>query len=659
MIVNGAALNSGTINGESVRSFGMSGVGIEIEKEVILQNAFTDFGITVSKSTTALATTVGIPVSKVVRNIAVPDYLTRNGFKPRITINGYIIPDNQICGIATIVRREGDVATLELELQPPAGAIDLFAYEGKTIVYDIIRSSSVSRLFTGKVNFPIVDLINKRIKLSCTDTRAEQIEAQLGTFKNSIGTYSPPKQGETALTIFQEVEERLTTVPYSLDFNAYGNYTYTPWAAKASADFVLGNSQVYYSEPKVTFASRHKLINTVEINLSYRYPRLHKKVAQYSWTYPYPICTFLIEEHSSCTKAMIEAAVQGTGWQLLNTITYDPPFSSGSYYCYVSYLGRNQYMQWSTTQSEGTSTAVTTKNAAGESVAVLDSIGQPTYKQSITKLTDNSKLLCNGAYFKLQKKFAQTIIESYTLSVTAPQSVNQYGEVKEEFSVSVDTDYDTSLWENDQRTSSGTASAYTDQESNSVDFQTRSVAAIQKARVKILSAHRDTFISFRTPGWEAIDLSHTVELTTTPVQGKGKVQQITHTIDHEEGEFSTYIELAISRISGSASDSAIIPPTRIVDSPTTTTLNITLNSHYGEDPDSAIGLKWTGMIGNKTSATQTVGIGSVTPVKITNYTPQFRIDAPAIEASFREDRLLTASQTYNVAIPNDSLTVVI
>lgn len=122
-----------------------------------------------------------------VRDSTVPDHLTRFGWDLTLVIGGYTIPANQIHGNIEITRTENDAALMRITLIPPIGIQDVESYHGKTVILDALTDDGVTRIYTGTVDIPEIDLIEEKITLLCTDRRTEQINAQLGSVVQGIG----------------------------------------------------------------------------------------------------------------------------------------------------------------------------------------------------------------------------------------------------------------------------------------------------------------------------------------------------------------------------------------------------------------------------------------------------------------------------------------
>ena len=147
-----------------------------------------------------------------------------------------------------------------------------------------------------------------------------------------------------------------------------------------------------------------------------------------------------------------------------------------------------------------------------------------------------------------------------------------------------------------------------------------------------------------------LELHHTVQATADKISCKGKVRYVTHTLDVGTGEAVTNLQIALSRATGSGSGAAIVPPTRPSDNPSLPSQLITLGNQYGLDPSTAAAQNYNGMIGNAYTGPYGTGVR-------TSFSESFVVDAPAISSALRDQRVLTTSQSYNVSIRNDSLTV--
>lgn len=592
-----------------------------------------------------------IDIEQRVQSPAEFEGVVRRGWEAYVYLDGVEI--GCLHSIIRVTRSESGAALMEMTEIPQLGVQDIDSLAGKPITCDVQTADGMFRIFTGKVDVPSVDLIEKKITLSCTDNREELINSQLGAVVSTIGYWSPVIFS-TPKDVYEQLEQRLTTVPVAVDFDPYGNYTITSKRAKATADFVLTGASptgVRYREPQVEYTSRAKLTNRITINFQYRFARLHHMEKHFSWTSPLASnwCLFLQGGYTLASRAMIEQAVLSAGWPVRGEINYTPVPQSG-WYC--------GGIAWSTVSLKGTS--LPKLDSSGN--PITDANGNQVMETRITGGVDYGPTFANGAQWDATTRWAQTVIEEYTLVVQAPQSIAQYGPVDAANQYSSEDTTDTSSWEKYE--------AYNNpynQEVNSYFIDTATsrsalngaiVTAVNIAKTTILNLHRDTRVIVNRFLWPQIDLKHTVEIDASITNGgaleaRGKVFSIVHTLDCGSGEGITNVTLALSRAQGSAVDSGISIPVIAPDSVDYGSPTIVLGNHYGEDPTNHP--EWTGRIGNKFVPSNNPLLFNLSTR--TNYPEQFIVDTSSVPDALRMDKTKTGSGTYTVAIPNDLLEI--
>jgi hypothetical protein len=544
--------------------------------------------------------------------------------------------------MVNIVRTEAGAALMDVTIIPPRGVQDVESYAGKTVTVDLETPEGIIRVYTGLVDIPDVDIIGRKITLHCTDRRSELINAQLGSVVSSIGSYSTVIFG-TPKDTFEELNNRLTTVPKTVDFDAYGNYYVVDLRAKTVADFTLLDNKVYYRDPRVEYTSRGRITNKITIAFQYRFSRLWHIERFWSWTSPINqnICLALQQGYTFAQKSMVKAAVEGVSWPLRGDIAFVAIQPSGWYCGGIGF----------TTYSFNAGGGLTVAQVDANGDPVLDSSGNPVMTTT-GSFTDVGSLLCNGASWRGTKRWAQTITEGYTLVVQAPQSQTQYGTVESFNSYSNEDDTDSSSWENDYKAYNNPynkieTTYYVDNDLRRNVANSAIGTALSIAKTTILNSHRDTRVTIFRSLWPQIDLKHTVEINTGVLRAKGKVYSITHSLNVGTGEAVTTVVLALSRSQGSQADSSLSIPGKPTDVTMPDTSSIVLGNHYGQDPSTEAAKLWNGRIGNALNG------GSQT-----NYPEQFIVDTPTIADQFRNERSLSGSGTYSVSIPSDLLEVV-
>lgn len=662
MAINLGTLNSHAINNAApIRIFG-SGQLIAVEQIVNLQGAGELISIEQSmnlrlsssvaeslmsfeQTSQSKYTGLLIDFEQNVKNAAVTSLVDRAGWELHVTIDGLKIPQNQIHGMGNTTRTENTAALADVTFLMQTGTFDYNSYVGKTITIDLETASGIRRIYTGVVDIPEVDIVNEKFTLRCTDKRTEQINEQFTTKKNTIGVYSSRIFSEPK-DVAEEVEQRLTTTATALDFDAYGNATLTPWAAKSTADFTLADADVYRNRPQVQFASRGRITNKVNIGMQYRYQRFYHIERAFFWTSPIDdsICNLLQFGYSLTPKSMVLSAIEAAGWPVKGDVTFTPLPSAGWYRCGGATLG------FATSQIQGTNTPVTDVNGQ----PVKDSQGNTVYSTDIGSVTDYRGIYCVGANWTASTQWSQYITEDYTLSVQAPQSQTQYGTIENDLNYAVDDEIKEEVWE-DYRyfktTQPGTSNYYDDQDYSRAEFGSGVDVAIQQAQTQILAAHRDTRVLVTVFPRGDIDLSHTVLIDTDELVAKGKVYSVKHSFNVLTTEATTTITLVLSKAQGSQSTSAFTVPAKPTDNVTFNTGGMLLGNHFGEDPTTAAAANWNGMVGNR-------WISVTGNTYRTTFQEQFIVDVPAVSNANRDAKTLTGSATYNISIPDDTLTII-
>lgn len=565
-------------------------------------------------------------------------HLGRTGWDLVLSLDGAIVDNSKIHGQIQIVRSENSASSMVCTMLPDSGPINLQYYPGKRITLDAIVPGGLYRVFTGIVDLPDLDIINKKITLRCSDRRTEQINSQLRGAIGTIGYYSDIVF-QSARDTAEELDNRLSTTPYSVDFDAFGNYTLTSWYAKNTPDYTLDNSSVFYRQPKVELASRTRIINKVNVNFQYRYQRLHHVKRHFTWESPVAddIMLMLNWGYGLTPRQLVDAAVNGAKWPLQGNITYTPIWPSGWY----------GGIAWSTGHLSGVTSNVLDSNGN----PVYDSGGNPVMQVTNTSFTDYSSILCMGAQWDATKRFSQTITESLNLVVRAPQSEAQYDTIESDLAYSADTDFDTSIWENYESyndTGNGNNNYYIDVDTTRSSYNNGVITALAKAQTSILATHRDTKVTVQTALMPQIDLKHTLKIDTNLLEAKGKVYSIVHNFDIGTGDSSTEIQISLFKSQGSTSTTGLYVPSQGSDSVIYPTNTIVLGNHFGQDPSQPGAENWNGYIGNAMATMYSAR---------TNYAERFIVDTPNIPDSLRQERGRSAGATYIVALPNDLLNI--
>lgn len=675
MALNGGSLNSHAINAsaaavtiigtgsgtlvsleQTVANIG-SGTLVSLEQTVNLLETGSGTMITLNQDVQTTASGTLVIFDQKVRDLSTPSHLTRTGWDLDVYIGGEQINKGTIIRNVDIEFSEGDSSLATIVLRGQAGAQDLDYYDGKEVIINGQAYSNSNnptqtvdgnyRLFTGIVDITEIDLINEFITLRCINERRKLINQNLSATVKTIGTWNETIFGSYRDTA-EELDQRVSTIPYSADFDPYNNFILTSWTPKATADITFAGSGIFTKEPQIQRANAARIVNKITLKMQYRYQRLHHWQRSFSWIGDIEDnpCRILAGGYDLTRRDLIAQAVQNAGWPLRGSIAFEDPPAAGWYSCNGTYAALS-YTQ--TTAEMVARTAFTGPSTPDE--LVKDSEGNQIYDPVTTGVVNYDKVFCESASWKGTTRWAQNVTEEQTVTITAPQSISQYGTIEREQTFGQDDSYDTSVWENytaySDNSPDTSASYYLDQDYNSAAFNTAFQVALQRAKMQILDSHRDTRVIITVPFRPDINLSHTVATTATRVSCKGKVQRYVHLFNNSTTEALTRIEIVLSRASGSTTDQTLAIPARLnTASETYPTGTISLGNHYGEDPSQAGAENWTGFIGNKV----------VQGVK-TNYTQSFIVDVPPVPNNLRSNKTLAGTTSYTIEVPNDSLTV--
>ena len=684
MSLNSFTLNTYPLNGEPISGSSAntgSGVLIYIEQNVVLEgsgvlisleqvvelgHAGSGLLITLEQETYAIGSGVLISLEQVVLNQHQSTFLERNGWYPILTIDNQVIPDNQIHGQIRIGRVENSASQMSFTLIPPKGTQDLYIYEGKKVTLDItMKSGEIRRIYTGYINVPDVDIINKKTYYTCSDLRTEKINSSFGPNLPYIGYYDSNVFG-TANDVLGELNSRLTTTTKEVDLDSYGNIFVSDLFAKPTPDYTFNSSQIYRDagrDPKVTLATRSLLVNREIVSVNYSFPRLYQREILFQWQADWPgdFCGFLINGYSLVQRSTIQSAIQAAGWPYRDlNFTELPP--NGTYNCLFPGQGIGP-IGWSTITVSNIKSD-TVRDASGNTVN--DANGNPLTRSSGGTFTDSRDLLAQGAGWRASTRFAQTVTEKYTFVIEAPQSIARYGYVDQSEAVSIQAPDTSNNWEN-YPSYKAPPPGYIYQSGSDWVYEGNDRSQMnnvyylmtQRAVANIRKAHRSNTVEFNTSINPFLELYHTVQIdgetsTGSQIVAKGKVGEIEHTIDFSTPSANTRVVIYLSKTSGTASNSSFSVPTPPIYQPAPTTTAIRLSSRYLTDP----GPGFNGFVGNGyTTKIYYQGTKRIEEVYRTNIQERFTVTVPPIEDAVRANKELPVNIGYTIALQDDLLEV--
>lgn len=656
MRLNAFPVNTNTVNGTP--SYTLNTL-ITIGKDVQRLSTYSGSVLTVGKDVQAASVSRPlISIGKNIINNALNTFYKRNGWEPIITIGYQAVLADELTGGITVAMNEGSNTTASFTVILSPDVYNLYEYQGQPVTISVRQAGVVYLLFTGLVDVPVINIFEEKLTLNCVSDRRVLLDA-MGAVEPYIGYYSDNVLG-TNINIVDRITQRMTTIPYSLDFDGGNNYSITSWTAKSTPDFSYGSSSVYRRNPQLTMDSAGQLINTVNLTLDYGYVRHHQAQCTYTWRHPYcpsditagtgNVCPFLFDRPTVPSRQMILSAAQSSGWLVDESAMYfGSHFKSGFYYCSGAWLA------WSTVETGTLTVPILNSNGAPET----DSSGNILYRSVTTTVADNAKKYTLYSQFYTYKRYNQNVKESYVLSLTAPDSVSRYGTVAAAQNYGYNGVDAYPEWTNISaydKNQGGVISINGD--TDRAEFNTMYLCAIHKAQTQILKSHRRNKITFQRPLTPNMNLSHTVALTGKWVRGRGKVSSLTHYMgvsdsnDALGGEAYTDITLLQYRGDSVVSDTALTVASKPSQSTSAGSFGIQLGTHLGEDPSTTVAASWNGYVGNTWNLVNTAGIGK--NYVRTTYQESFIVDAPTIPSSLNGNKTISTSASYIVNIPNDN-----
>ena len=192
-------------------------------------------------------------------------------------------------------------------------------------------ATDVQRLFTGIVDTPTLNLDLRTIAIRATDNLQNIVEAMDAAAIDAaiLDGYHSPVIFDPAARGWSRAQDRLSTVPQSLDLTPAGVMRVTDWAPAVSPAMSFTAAHLLDGSLSVSLSSRHSLVNRVNVDFGYRFPRVKAEgwPLTYSYVYEGDIDTFCRRQQSTLTRAAVESAIEAAGGTV-ESITYTAPLST-------------------------------------------------------------------------------------------------------------------------------------------------------------------------------------------------------------------------------------------------------------------------------------------------------------------------------------------
>lgn len=563
-----------------------------------------------------------VPLNGVTGAAVEPEYIVRGQsfvWTLRLMVGGLNLTP-MLTGSVTVDREEGaaGIAGFDLFIAPGVAVVPP-DWKGRAVSIDYISTSqgetTEARKFTGQISRADWNPVNRILSCECSDQLQQRVEGM------TIAAIDALVGGRWSEDLFEPVEgrshwdyarERMSTRTASLDCSAYGDLRVTSWYATAP-HFVFGPGTTLYQQIDLQQSDLEATTNRVEIEFSYRYPRLWQLNEGYSWTHVNAgggqsgFCNWRVWATELPDTDMIASAVSGSGQQLLGGVGgYKLPLSMA--------------------------------NPCGDG-------------QGWVNTFDNLWL---SASFTGARRWVQSVTESYKLVLSTAAGESELTRIVQRagYTVSIERDQAES-WGSDPIRGGGTGS----QDLSDEGRRSNAIAtALRIGQAMIVGAHRETTLTWEVPSSMAmgIDLWHTLEIADQGVHAVGKCRRIVHQFDLGSGEAITSLSIAIMR-GGGASDALAVPPQPDTSLPPfTSSAQLLLGTQLGgRQVDPYTGFPIGPYDDDRPGFSGNYDTNDNMPAEF--YPRRFDINAREIGAEYRDERTASAEAFYRVGIPNDLL----
>lgn len=506
-----------------------------------------------------------------------------------------------------------------------AGSIDVLSWTGKAVTVDYVSSDNVTtRRFTGVIVEPVLDIASKTLHCTCADDLQRIVDGHTNAALLALvpgAKWSKHVFDETA-TGWDYLQDLLATVSQSVELSTAGTLQVHSLQNKPVPDFSI--DRVLDESLRVALVERSTLINRVDVTFSARFERLYHRVDHLTWDWPLLFCESWFYGIKAMNKAIVREAAKDAGWSI-TAETYDSHWPTGWYSC--------------------------------------PSYGYP----DVAYNNFAPDALINGFDIDVAFRWQQSVTHDFTISVTAPDSIAAYGELKDSLESAADFASAVENWGADGTdfTTLPTGFAYgTEQDRYRDEYAGAELAAaldaiIAQAVETIAAAHRSNKVSFRLPINPAIDLSHTIAVTDSNVSAKGIVNRLSDVFEFETGKVETEIELLLS--SGHSGldtvTTAYTVPAATVPTPEPGYNRIrTVPSYIGKSFDSVPydPALW-GWFVNRAQAEQ---IANTVPDPIIIYNEKLELKFDAIATAKTENTTETQVVSIEIDVPHNTLILV-
>lgn len=511
----------------------------------------------------------------------------------------------------------------EFDFLPPAGNVDPNDYERKAVTVDYEGRDSAgallysSRRYTGVTTIARYDPDSGIMTITATtDLQGRLEQLTRPQIDSLVGGYWSEHIFDDTADGYQYALDRLSTIPSEIHVNNYGTMVVIPFGA-GGVSATLTDSERFNDTLRLQRASRRDLLSRMKINMDFRFTRLRHREIQMIYYGP-TFCDYLDGKGGVATKEVIQSAADGNEWVRISPIAFVDLPDTGTY-C----GGKN----WVAYESEP---------------------------------------FTLEARWRMARRWAQYVTEQYEIDIYSPDIEEAIGQQLLSEDYGVEAVYDATDFEQIKNYTAAPTGAALSSKSNDwqydaveaertgrVAVQAAQVCAIERAKTTILKRARRNTASVGNVYDPSITLEKTVRINTPHFVCTGKVRAIRETLNINTGEPSMFLDLALSRHGGSGL--GVTTPTVNPDVPEQSQEESTSRTYFmgwragGKTTSLADDDDWEGWVTNAYGAERT------DPTKM--YRERFVINMPPIEEAARQATEEQATQSFELAVPEDELTM--
>lgn len=524
-------------------------------------------------------------------------------WSPVVTIGG-VNRTTDIIGEIDIDAGRGAARIASFALKA-SGTIDPTTLVGQRVSIDIATAAGTNRmrLFAGRINEPRLDMVGGTIAVNCTDDLQNVINAMPRAALDALigGRWSAAVFDDAAAG-WVYAQDRLSTVPASLDLSPWGALRVTPLEAGA-ADLSFDGNTILQQSVSVSLAARSGLVNEVAVDFGYRFPMAKRE--SFNVVCDYMTSGFgpwIADGNSLLLVSSVYSAIEAAGG-VVQSIDYTPPptgttlyISNGAFFFYVN----------------------------------------------------NPQLppVCLDFSAVVTFDYKQDVTERHQIIVRSPASIAAMGTLREtvsgalrgETADTLATETNAHLWQLGLSNippvdapaiviGQTTAEAMTlTTDTNRAAAEAALATLVDVAKVKIIASHQDTTVAAAVALHPLIDLDKTIAIDAQGVTATGRVSRVRHRMSaSDSGEAVTEFEISLCRLSGIGIADVETPtaaPAGVADGATGALAPVvcTFNGLSGQDQS-------------------------------------FEITFPAVEASQREAAEVVIESAFDVALVEDALII--